>query len=152
MIELLRERAQVEHIVNYDIQCFHIRGKITILAQTFNGLLDISISAELWGCDYGWGVDCTRVTPAFCSEKVHVADIYKGYPSFDCTDVGGHRAYHNYIFRDHHISEKDVERVMHTPHGFNFCMMHEHICEDQLPILYYSGFGKYMVLSSKKSE
>ncbi len=152
MIQLLREWAEDEPIADYDIQYLHVNDKITILGHTFNGLREISLSAELWGCDYGRGVDCTRVTPAFCNEKVHVADIYKGYPSFDCTDVGDHRAYHNYIFRDHPISEKDVERVMHTPHGFNFCMMHEHICEDQLPILYYSGSGKYMVLASKKSE
>lgn len=152
MIELLMEWAHEEHIADYDIQYFHIRDKITILGHTFNGLRDISLSAELWGCDYGRGVDCTRVIPAFCNEKVHVADIYKGYPQFDNTDVGDHRAYHNYIFRNHTISEEDIERVMRTPHGFNFCMMHEHICEDQLPILYYSGVGKYMLLATKKGE
>lgn len=152
MIKFLREWAEYEPIADYDIQYLCVDDKVTIFGHTFNGLRDISRSAELWGCDYGQGVDCTRVIPAFCNEKVHVADIYKGYPQFDNTDVGDHRAYHNYIFRNHPISEKDVERVMHTPHGFNFCMMHEHICEDQLPILYYSGSGKYMVLASKKSE
>ncbi len=152
MITLLREWAQEEHIADYDIQYFHIRDKITILGHTFNGLHDISLSTELCGYDYGRGVECTRVTPTFCNEKVRVADIYKGYPQLDSTDVGDHRAYHNYLFRNHPISEGDIEQVMHTPHGFNFCMTHEHICENQLPILYYSGSGKYMLLATNNSE
>ena len=34
----------------------------------------------------------------------------------------------------------------------NYCMVHEHIPAENLPILYYVGDGPYMVLATKKSQ
>lgn len=152
MIKFLREWAEYEPIADYDIQYLCVDDKVTIFGHTFNGLRDISLSAEVWCCDYGEGVDYTQVKTTYINDKVHIADIYKFYPCFDSTDVGDHRSYHNYVFRKHVPTEQDIEQVMRTPHVFDFCMMHERINIDQLPILYYGGSGRYMLLATKRDK
>ena len=71
---------------------------------------------------YCGGTDKKDRTLYHREERAKVRDLLKAQEKLG-TDVGDLRAYHNYIFRNHPISEKDVERVMHTPHGFNFCMI-----------------------------
>ena len=43
-----------------------------------------------------------------------------------------------------------MKEAFRTFHGFNYCMVHENIPEENLPILYYKGDGKYMLLATKR--
>ena len=45
----LREWAAEEKLADYDIQCYNIKDKVTILGHTFNGLKDIRKHIELYG-------------------------------------------------------------------------------------------------------
>ena len=42
-----------------------------------------------------------------------------------------------------------METAFAIYHKGNFCVTHENIPEEELPILYYSGDGQYMLLASK---
>ena len=45
----LREWSAEEKLADYDIQCYNIKDKVTILGHTFNGLKDIRKHIELYG-------------------------------------------------------------------------------------------------------
>ena len=62
-------------------------------------------------------------------------------------DSCDNRTYQNYIFRTSPIAEEDMKEALKIPLNFNFCMVHEHIPKERLPILYYSGEGEYMLLA-----
>lgn len=49
LLHRLREWAAEERLADYDIQCYNIRDKVTILGHTFNGLKDIQEHIELYG-------------------------------------------------------------------------------------------------------
>lgn len=87
---------------------------------------------------------------ALC-EIVHISHFYESYPVFDSYDLGDDRIYQNYIFRPAPITEANMKDAFCTFHGFNFSMVHENISEENLPILYYRGDGKYMLLATAKS-
>ena len=54
----LREWAVEEKLADYDIQCYNIKDKVTILGHTFNGLKDIREHVELFGCEGYDGLHC----------------------------------------------------------------------------------------------
>lgn len=145
----LREWTLKENIAKYDIQCYNINDEITILGRTFNGLKDIMEHFELYG-DYGYfGLQCWPSPKNIPYDDVHIGHLYKSYPRFDSYDLSDDRTYQNYIFRNTQILETDMKDVISVSHRANFCMVHEEIPEDNLPILYYSGVGQYMLLASK---
>lgn len=148
----LREWATIEKLADYDIQCYNIKDKVTILGHTFNGLKDIQKHVELYGYEGYNGLVCWPPTETKSYGDVHIGHFYKGYPVFDCYDLSDERTYQNYIFRPAPITEDDVKDAFETFHGFNFCMVHENIPEEMLPILYYSGDGNYMLLATAKSQ
>jgi hypothetical protein len=49
LLHRLREWAAEEKLADYDIQCYNIKDKVTILGHTFNGLKDIRRHIELSG-------------------------------------------------------------------------------------------------------
>lgn len=146
----LREWAADEKLADYDIQCYNIKDKITILGRTFNGLDDIREHIEIYGCEGYDGLHCWSPTEVGPYEDVHIGHFYESYPVFDSCDLGDDRTYQNYIFRAAPITAADMKEAFRTFHGFNFCMVHETIPEENLPILYYSGDGKYMLLATKR--
>ncbi len=146
----LREWAENEKLADYDIQCYNIKDKVTILGHTFNGLSDIKRHIELVGYQGYDGLHCYSPMIADMCEDVHVGHFKENYPVFDSYDLSDDRTYQNYIFRAEPITEEVMQKAFRTNHVFNFCMVHEDIDEILLPILYYSGDGKYMLLASKR--
>ncbi len=139
-------------LVGYDIQCYHINDKITILGRTFDGLEDIFRHRAIIGKEFYSGFEC--FTPNEINEypDVHIGELYDNYPTFDSYDVGDDRTFQNYIFRTKPITEDDMAEAFSTFHGCNFCMVHEDIPVHRLPILYYRGEGDYMLLATSKQK
>ena len=149
LLHRLREWAAEEKLADYDIQCYNIKDKVTILGHTFNGLKDIREHIELYGCEGFDGLHCWSPTEVELYEDVHIGHFFESYPAFDSYDLADDRTYQNYIFRPTPITEANMKDAFRTFHGFNFCMIHENIPEENLPILYYKGDGQYMLLASK---
>lgn len=138
-------------LADYNIQCYHIKDKVTILGHVFNGLEDIERHCEMVGKEYFRELECWNRGEFTELSDVHIGKIYDDYPSFDSSDSDDDRTYRNYIFRSSPITEGDMKETFRTFHGFNFCMVHEEIKKECLPILYYSGEGEYMLLASNPS-
>ena len=150
LLHRLREWAAEEKLADYDIQCYNIKDKVTILGHSFNGLKDIREHVELYGRDGYDGLHCWSPTEVEPYEDVHVGHFYESYPIFDSSDLCDDRTYQNYIFRAAPITEADMKEALRISHGINFSMVHETISEENLPILYYKGDGKYMLLATKR--
>lgn len=149
----LCKAAHVWQIAGYDIQCYNINKQVTILGHTFNGLKDIKEHTEMTGCKSWRGFDCWSKGIKEVYDDIHIGKIYDGYPTFDSFDACDNRCYDNYIFRPTPITQADMTKAYHfIPRGSNFCMISENIPERQLPVLYYSGSGNYMLLASPKVE
>ncbi len=147
---LYMDTALPEHIKWYDIQCYNIKDKITILGHTFNGLEDIAAHCEMTGRDGCNGLECHAFDEYRTYRDVHIGMIYKNYPVFDCYDACDNRCYRNFIFRKRkEITSKDIEDTFrYVKFKNDFCMVHEEIYASYLPILYYRGDGNYMLLAS----
>ncbi len=139
-------------LADYDIQCYHINDKITILGRTFDGLEDIFGHRAIIGKEFFSGFEC--FTPNEINEypDVHIGELYENYPTFDSYDIADDRTYQNYIFRTKPIAEGDMTEAAKTTKRSNFCMVHEDIPLHNLPILYYRGEGEYMLLATKKEQ
>lgn len=149
-LHCLREWAAKETLADYDIQCYNIKDKVAILGHTFNGLKDIREHVEFYGQDGYGGFRCWPQTEIKPYGDVHIGHFFEGYPVFDSYDLCDGRTYQNYIFRTAPITKADMKEAFRTSYGFNFCMVHETIPEENLPILYYSGDGNHMLLATKR--
>ena len=76
--------------------------------------------------------------------------IDKSYPKFDSYDYSDTRCYENYIFAPKPITKEQMQQYANIKLESNYCMVHEHIPAENLPILYYVGEGPYMVLATSK--
>lgn len=150
MIRYLREWVAEEKLADYDIQCYNIEDKITILGHTFNGLNDIQKHIEYYGSkrDYE-NMFCWDSSSAEPYDDIHIGQLDADYPSFDSSDSCDHRSYKNYIFSQKPITKSDMLEAFSVPHGINFSLVHENIPEEKLPLLYYVGDGQYMLLATK---
>lgn len=152
LLHYLREWASEEKLADYDIQCYNIKDKVTILGHTFNGLKDIQEHVEFYGLNEYRSLHYWAPAEVKPYKDVHVGHLFENYPIFDSSDLCDDRTYQNYIFRTAPITEEDMIEAFHTFHGFNFCMVHENIPEERLPILYYRGDGKYMLLATANNN
>lgn len=152
LLHRLREWVNEEKLANYDIQCYNIKDKVTILGHTFNGLKDIVNHVEMSGCEGYDGLHCWSKSEPNVYDDVHIGKIYDSYPIFDSSDLSDNRTYQNYIFSHEPITQEDMNSVYNrTSHASNFCMVNEDIKDEViLPILYYEGDGKYMLLATAK--
>lgn len=149
-LNYLREWAANQKLAHYDIQCHNIKEKVTILGHTFNGLQDILMHTQLYAREGYGGLQCYAPSNIDKSDTVHIGKIYKNYPVFDSSDYSDDRTYRNYLFRHVPITESDIKALSQVPCSFNFCMVHENIPVNLLPILYYDGDGDYMLLAKNK--
>ncbi len=138
------------HIAEYNIQCYHIKDEVTISGCTFNGLNDVINHCEM---------TCREGLPGmiYCTSQerkrqadIHVGEIYEPYPIFDSSDLKDRRTFRNFIFRDSPICETDMRDALAIQHECNFCMVHEYIPNEMLPVLYYRGDGDYMLLAANQ--
>lgn len=139
-----------KHIATYDIQCYNIKDAITVLGHTFHGIEDVIAHRGIIGKEFYSGFECFAPEKINEYSDIHIGEIYQNYPIFDSYDLCDDRTYQNYIFRRNPITEADMQEVFKTSCRSNFCMVHENIPEERLPILYYSGDGKYMLLATSK--
>lgn len=138
-------------LAEYDIQCYDIHEPITIMGHTFCDLADIQSHVEIDATPSMNLLIYTRddVIPY---PDIHIGELYDGYPKFDSSDDCDDRTYQNYFFRKLTLTNEDVHETFQINHGSNFCMAHEHIPQELLPILYYEGDGDYMLLASAKTK
>ncbi len=147
-LEYLREWASQNELADYNIQRYHIKDKITILGHEFNGLEDVQNHCVMQGKESLQSLRCWYREGVTEYPDIHIGELYDDYPSFDSYDSCDNRTYQNYIFRTASITEDNMKEAFKIPHSFNFCMVHEHIPTECLPILYYSGEGEYMLLAT----
>lgn len=141
--------ASANKQIDYQIRHCHIKDKITILGHTFNGLEDIEQHCAMRGKEYLNGLECWKREGITEYPDIHIGEIYDDYPVFDSYDLSDDRTYRNYIFRRSPITEEDMKAAFRISHRTNFCMVHEDIPQEFLPILYYSGDGEYMLLATR---
>lgn len=151
-LDYLRKWTAANKLADYDIQCYHIKDKVTILGHTFDGLEDIRLHCAMVANEFCGKLECRKRENVTEYPDIHIGRIYENYPVFDSYDLSDDRTYSNYIFRSSPITEMDMVNTFRTSHGFNFCMVHEDIRPECLPILYYSGDGEYMLLAAKRAS
>lgn len=137
-------------VAPYDIQCYGIRDRITILGREFEGLEDVKRHrTHSINCLSSLGGDVLRNAEAW--PDMAICEVYENYPRFDIYDSCDDRTYQNYFFRcGGTFSDDDMNRLAKLPHEMNLQMVHEHIHADNLPVLYYKGTGEYMLLATAK--
>ena len=138
-------------IADYDIQMYHIDDDITILEHTFHGLNGVRQHCEMLASQ-GSHLLCFPTKEHLPLENIHVGIIEKSYPKFDSYDYSDTRCYENYIFAPKPITKEQMQQYANIKLESNYCMVHENIPTELLPILYYVGDGPYMVLATKKSQ
>jgi hypothetical protein len=130
---------------------YHIDDDITILGHTFHGLQGVRQHCEMTA-SMGFQLYCFPTKEHIPLENIHVGIIDKSYPKFDSYDYSDTRCYENYIFAPQPITKEQMQQYANIKQEGNYCMVHEHIPAEHLPILYYVGDGPYMVLATKKSQ
>lgn len=146
----LRKWAAKEKLSEYDIQCYNINDKFTILGHTFNGLEDVIMHRKIFSRKQIGSFDCYSVSDKDSYSDICIGELYDSYPIFDSYDSADNRTYQNYIFRKKLITVQDMMMVSEITDYSNYCLVHEHIPSDLLPILYYKGDGNYMLLATNK--
>ncbi len=143
--------SRVGRLGDYDIQCCNINDKIAVLGHEFDGLQDVRKHRTISGRDSLFSFSCHKLDGVEGYPDVHIGEIYDNYPMFDSSDYGDDRTYQNYIFKSEVITEDDLKSVYtEVSQEGNFCMAHERIPLEHLPILYYNGSGGYMLLVTSK--
>ena len=137
-------------LAKYDIQCYNIKDTFSVLGHEFNGLDDVIHHRSMCG-----RIGCGRIYLSECysSNKlpgICISELYANYPIFDSYDIGDNRTYQNYLFTINQLRNEDMDKLSNMRRRTNYCLVHEYISEDLLPILYYQGDGNYMILASKK--
>ena len=138
-------------IADYDIQMYHIEDDITILGHTFHGLNGVRQHCEMTASVRSQ-LHCFPTKEYIPLKNIHIGEIYENYPIFDSYDYSDNRCYENYIFASKPITQKLMQQYANLKHECNYCMVHEKIPTELLPVLYYVGEGPYMVLATKKSQ
>ena len=154
-LNYLREKwtdRMKEHIADYDIQCLPKDRLILINDYLFNGLDEIDAHSEMSG----------NPTHRFCKwysregyihnpAGLHVGNIWESYPKFDSFDDCDNRRFNNYVIsKDPLTEEKMDEYCNRIGTSGNACMVHEHIPEELLPVLYWDGDSDNVLLATAK--
>ena len=141
-----------EHIADYDIQCLPKDSLILIGDYLFNGLDEIDAHTEICGNPtnryFKW---FSREGYIHNPTGLHVGNIWVSYPRFDSSDDCDCRSYNNYLISKQPITESMMDQYWEKiPSNFNYCMVHEHIPEEFLPILYWDGNSRNVLLATAK--
>lgn len=156
-LEALRSRwtgRMHEHIADYDIQCLPKDSRMRIDRCWYNGLEDIEAQVEMSGNPkhsfFRWN---RREEYKPDPLRLHVGNIWESYPMFDSSDASDGRSYNNYVFAKTPLVDKMMELYCcRIDTHFNFCMVHEDIPVDLLPILYYDGDSDCVLLATAKEK
>lgn len=139
-----------KRIADYDIQCLLKDSRMCIDGCWFDGLDDVKQQVEMAGNPrhtYSrWSAyEKHKPNPS----GLHIGNLWESYPTFDSYDVCDGRSFDNYVFAKQPLTEEmmeDYSKRIRAP--FNFCMVHENIPDDLLPVLYYEGEGDTVLLAT----
>ena len=152
LLQSLREwyDKKGKDLAGYDIQCYNIKDTIKVLGHEFHGLDDVMAHRTAFA-----RLGCSDISISSCAPEkklsgLYVSEFYASYPVFDSYDCGDGRTYQNYVFTDEPVDEAMLKDISEIRHNYDYCMVHEHIPDHLLPILYYRGDGNYMILAQKK--
>lgn len=134
----------------YDIQCYNIHDKITVLGHDFNGLDDVQRHRTQCIRNNSPSFDRAVVKRIKTDPLIYICEIYENYPRFDSYDNCDDRTYRNYLFKKRPFTSDDMRERGQMFSESKFCMVHERIPEKYLPVLYYPGEGDYMILATSK--
>ena len=133
---------------DYDIQCLPTNAPFTVLGHRFNGLQEVSRSAEKYHRHNGNDFDAEKYVKL---DDIHIFCSYEPYPIFDFADVGDDRTYSNYFFRQRPFTGDDIAFINAMPSFGNNCKVSEHMTNvSEMPMLYYKGDGPSMLLVTAK--
>jgi hypothetical protein len=133
-----------------DIQIYNIHDDVTILNHIFHGLEDIQNHVEMslykdWSRGQAW----ERQPKESC--EIHVGEMWMPYPCFDWEDsVNENRTYQNYVLRSRPITQEDMQRLSELKSHTNEQRVWNDVPEDMLPMIYYRGDGKEMLVAVRK--
>lgn len=139
--------AEKGGLADYDIQAYNIKDPITFFGVTVQGLEGLKQRIEC-RCR-----DEKHERPYSCSpivSDIHVGELWHSYPMFDSYDSADDRTYNNYVVRNHKITPKEMAAVMDLPKKGNYLRVTEHISTDCLPLVYYRGEGKCILVATEK--
>jgi len=138
-------------LAGYDIQCYNIEDAIIVLGREFQGLADVIAHRSSCGdIGHSSGLYLDSCNPKKETLGIFVSEFYASYPVFDSYDLCDNRSYQNYVFTNKPIDSEKLSQISALHHTINYCMVHEDIPENLLPILYYQGDGNYMILATRK--
>lgn len=143
-----------EHIASYDIQCLPKKEWFLIEDCWFEGINDVDSQVEMYGSVKWNDIKCyahqgCRSNPA----GLHIGHFQENYPIFDSYDASDDRRYNNYVFSRDPLTEKRMEQYYKQVSSHkDFCMVHEEIPKEFLPIIYYNAHGDYILLAAEKSS
>lgn len=147
--EIYHRYDQIEPLGDYDIQCYKINDCVVLFGKEIHGLEQFQECSEVFMSEFSknvWHPEKARPT----IEGLHIGHMFESYPKFDSSDWGDDRTYQNYIIRTHPISKAEMMKLYDLPSEGNAIRVTEHIPENMLPMVYYSGTGDYMLLATKK--
>lgn len=79
---------------------------------------------------------------------IHVGEVWESYPKFDSFDDCDNRTYQNYILRKSPITNAEMLRLVDMRTFGNDCRVDLTMPDDMLPMIYYKGDGRVMLLAS----
>ncbi len=136
---------------DYDIQCLSIKDEFTVFGHRFDGLDSVRQSVEVFQRDRWHHV--FKRNDFVSVPGIHVLCSYEPYPVFDSSDIGDDREYCDYYFLQRPFSESDCARIEAIPaRGDNEKYSDDLTHVDEMPVLYYSGFGQSMLLVKPKEK
>lgn len=148
----LRRWAEECPLADYDIRCYNIKDKVTILGHTFNGLKDIRKHIECVWCQDEKILPLGPSVGRRVCKGVHVGCYFERYSFWRPPHDDDARICQCYIFRSRPVTVDDMKDVLCVPHEIDYRMSQENINSAWLPLLYYPGEGDYMFFATNHTE
>ena len=150
LLHRLRRWAEESPLADYDIRCYNIKDKITILGHTFKGLKDVKRYVETVWCENKEELPLEPNVGTKRCEGLHVGCYFENYTGYESMYYKETRLCQSYIFRTTPISQNDISCLPCAPHELEFLKDHEGIDVAWLPMLYYPDEGDYMFMVTKR--
>ena len=148
----LRRWAEECPLADYDIRCYNIKDKVTILGHTFNGLKDVRKHIESIWCQNEKILPLGPSIGRRVCQGVHVGCYFERYSMWLPPHDGDARICQSYIFRSNPVTVNDMKDVLCVPHEIDSLKNEESINIEWLPLLYYPGEGDYMFFATNNTE
>ena len=142
------------NIANYDIRCLPKNDWYLIEDCWFEGINDIDSQVEMYGSVKGYEMErCLHLGSKSNPAGLHIGHLQENYPIFDSFDASDNRKFNNYVFSRDLLTEERMEQYFKKVSShIDFCMVHEEIPDEFLPILYYNGSSDYILLATRKES